>query len=218
MPVYTELAPDEIKVSHFNPAKRVDRNKLTGLILSIREYGILQPLALTHDRVLADGHRRHAAAKYLKLHTVPVAIYTENRLDAATLWVVLNSDTMNLTPTQWLAAVDAGLSMDTPGFPEVLRKRVERLQALIGKEGIATLVEQGRSPYLADNAERLVRYCDRRNDEEFFKLAVLWLVTVSNSFNLRAAMEDDIPPDVLVDAIEQGVDIKRSWEVSDRHR
>src|SRR5689334_13674675 len=133
MPEYREMAPDEIKVAHFNPAKRVERGRLTGLLLSIREHGILHPLVLAHDGVLADGHRRLACAKLLKLPCVPVNIHHELPLDAPALWVVLNSDTQALTPAQWLAAVDAGLPMTTPGFPEPLKRRIEQLEEIVGK-------------------------------------------------------------------------------------
>jgi len=213
MPVFMELPLDQIKVAHFNPARRVERVKLTGLILSIKEHGILNPLDLAADRTLADGHRRYAVAHLLKLPCAPVAIHSESKLDAATLWVVLNADTMALTPTQWLAAIDSGLPLDTPGFPESLRKRVDKLIELVGMDGISQLVEQNRSPYIIDAADRVVRFCERRDDDAFFRKAVDWLIYVGNSFNVRSAITEDIPPDVLAEAIEAAKPLTRMWGV-----
>lgn len=213
MPEYSDFPVEKVKVAHFNPSKRIDRSKLTGLLLSVREHGILEPLVLAHDLVLADGHRRLACAKLLKLECVPVAIYKESKLDAPSLWVVLNSDTMALTPTQWLAAISSGLPLDTPGFPESLKKRVEKLIELVGLGGIDLLVEQGRSPYIIDAADRVAKFCDRRDDDEFYKQCVDWLIYVGNSFNVRVAIEEDIPPDVLVEAIEEAKPLMRMWGV-----
>lgn len=42
------------------------------LTLSIRDNGIHEPLVISEDRVLLSGHRRFAAAKYLRLASVPV--------------------------------------------------------------------------------------------------------------------------------------------------
>ena len=43
-----------------------------GLLLSIKAKGILEPLVLSTDGFLLSGHRRFAAAKLLRLETVPV--------------------------------------------------------------------------------------------------------------------------------------------------
>jgi hypothetical protein len=214
MPKYTEMPPGEIKVARFNPARRIDRNSLTGLLLSIRQHGILEPLAIASDLTLADGHRRLAAAKLLDLPNVPVAIYKETALSAPSLWVVLNSETMNLTPAQWLAAVDAGLPLDTPGFPDPLKRRIEQLVTLIGKEGMSRLVEQGRSPLIIDSAIRIANYCGRRADDGFFKSAVLWLVEVGNAFSVKAAIGEGIPADLLEEAVSQGHELMRVWDIA----
>lgn len=214
MPEYLNMAPSEIKVAHFNPAKRIKRETLTGLLLSIQKHGILEPLALAYDYVLADGHRRLECARLLDLKEVPVALYSDNTLNAETLWVVLNSETMNLTPTQWLAAIVAGLPLETPGFPERLKSRVKQLIEIVGQEGLERLVDEGRSPYVIDSAQRILTYCNRRGDEELFKKSVIWLSGVGNAWAVRAAMQEQIPADVLIEAIEEGAELRRAWEVA----
>jgi hypothetical protein len=214
MPEFTNLPPDQIKVAHFNPARRVRRNGLSGLMISIQQHGILEPLALTHDRILADGHRRLECAQLIHLESVPVAIHHELALDAPALWVALNAESMGLTPAQWLDAVSNGLPIDTPGFPETMRKRIIRLQELVGMEMVSELVEQGRSPNILDAAERVARYVGRKGDEEFLKLTVIWLTDSGNSFMVKSAMGEEIPDDLLIEAIESGNPLHRAWDVA----
>jgi len=213
MPEFTHMHPDTITVAHFNPARRTQRSGLGGLMISIQQHGILEPLALTRDGVLADGHRRLACAKLVKMTVVPVAIHKELDLDAPALWVALNSESLNLTPSQWLDAVAHGLPLETAGFPDTLKRRIVRLQELIGKDAVMELVEMGRSPNILDNAERIARYCNRRDDMEFIKLAVLWMTEVGNSFAVKAAMEEEIPDALLIEAIESGHALHRVWDV-----
>lgn len=213
MPQFTTLGVEEVIIANFNPARRVNRSSLTGLLVSIQHHGILEPLALTWNKVLADGHRRLACAKLLDMKEVPVAIHNELMLDAPALWVVLNAESMSLTPTQWLDAVSHGLPLSTPGFPESLRKRIEKIKSLLGDDSIRDLVEAGRSPNIIDTAERVMRYCDRRDDNEFLRQTLLWLILVGNSFSVRAALAEEIPSDLLEEAITRGSPLHRIWDV-----
>lgn len=222
MPQFTTLPVSEITVADFNPARRVNRTQLSGLLLSIQKHGILEPLALTKGKVLADGHRRFACAKLLDMEEVPVAIHIESNLDAPSLWVVLNADSMNLTPAQWLDAVVHGLPLDTAGFPESMKRRILRLKMLLGMESLEELVEGGRSPTILDTAERIAKYCGRGSgrsvnvkveDEDFLKKTLLWLILIGNSFSARNAIEEEIPVDILEEAIEEGKELRKIWDV-----
>lgn len=213
MPQFTNINIENIIVAEFNPARRVGRNQLSGLLLSIQKHGILEPLVLTRDYILADGHRRYACAKLLDMDVVPVAIHDQSSLDAPSLWVVLNADTMNLTPSQWLDAVVHGLPLDTVGFPESMRRRILRLRALLGRDTLEELVEQGRSPTILDTAERVVKYLGKRNDEEFLKKTLLWLLLIGNSFSARNAIDEEIPGDILEEAIEEGKLLQKIWDI-----
>ena len=54
----------------------VDESESSFLALaeSIREYGILEPLVVSGDGYILSGHRRHTAARFLKLDRIPVRI------------------------------------------------------------------------------------------------------------------------------------------------
>lgn len=213
MPEYLNMPTAQIKTAKFNPHKRIEPSRLTGLLLSIRQHGILEPLVLAHDFTLADGHRRLACAKLLNMETVPCAHYKETPLEAPALWVVLNSDTLNLTPAQWLAAVEAGLSIDTPGFPDTLKRRILLLIELMGAEIIVKLVEENRSPHIVDVAERIARYCDRRGDKTFMRLTFIWLLGSGSAFAVRHAIDEEIDTELLIEAIEQDRELSRVWSV-----
>lgn len=213
MPEFIQLAPMQITVADFNPARRVARSGLGGLLISIQQHGILEPLALTKDKVLADGHRRLACAKLIGMKHVPVAIHHELELDAPALWVVLNSESLNLTPSQWLDAVAHGLSLETQGFPESLKRRIMRLKELIGDEAIAELVEAGRSPNIIDSAERVAKYCSKKGDDKFMKQTLISLMATGNPFSVRAAMGEEIPDDLLIEAIEGNHPLQRVWDI-----
>jgi ParB-like chromosome segregation protein Spo0J len=213
MPQYKYIPVVDVHTSHFNPARRTDRASLTGLLLSIREHGILTPLSLTRLYILADGHRRLAVAKILKLETVPVAVYDEYALDEHQLWVLLNGDTLNLSAAQWLAAVHAGLPLDTPGFPDRIRDRIARLQKLVSRTELDLLVEEGRSPMILDAAERVCRYLGEKNGDEFLKLTLHWLIVTGNAWSIRGALQDEVPPDLLKEAITTNTNIGRVWDM-----
>lgn len=82
----TPIELEKVDKSHF-PVQRVqvagendslydrfgiDNDDDYTLARSIRDKGIQEPLVLSADKVLLSGHRRLAAAKYLRLETVPV--------------------------------------------------------------------------------------------------------------------------------------------------
>lgn len=55
----------------FSPADDEDDYKL---YISIKEKGIREPLHVSADRIILSGHRRHAAAHWLKLEVVPCIV------------------------------------------------------------------------------------------------------------------------------------------------
>ncbi len=56
------------------------------LLISIAQTGIRDPLHITSDRVIVSGHRRHAAARLLRLGKVPAIVHQEY------CWAEMSSD------------------------------------------------------------------------------------------------------------------------------
>ena len=89
MPIATQSDQAVIimrSVAHIVPAPENDKlykpiNRkaadFIGLVKSIREHGIQQPIVVDRNGIILSGHRRHAAAKVAKLAKVPVIIKSE---------------------------------------------------------------------------------------------------------------------------------------------
>ena len=62
-----------------------------GLVKSIKSRGVLEPILITHDRIVINGHKRLAVAMQLNLENVPVhKIESSNELDRYELLITLN--------------------------------------------------------------------------------------------------------------------------------
>jgi len=68
---HVKMSPENERL--YRPILRDDPD-IQALAESIREYGIQQPLLLTSDGYLYDGHRRYVAAQVAGLRTVPVRV------------------------------------------------------------------------------------------------------------------------------------------------
>jgi ParB/RepB/Spo0J family partition protein len=78
--VFQELPLDKIQEDQYQPRQDLGvSGEENGLLLSIGEYGIEQPIVVSEDEngkyTIIDGHRRFDCAKKLGLTTVPCRIY-----------------------------------------------------------------------------------------------------------------------------------------------
>jgi len=96
----------DIKPGQFQPRHQFDDEKMTSLVDSIREKGIIQPLvvrALPHNpgayEIIA-GERRWRAARMLNLETVPVIIRECSDREALELALIENIQRDDLTPIE----------------------------------------------------------------------------------------------------------------------
>ncbi len=86
------------------PRKNFSHPEMEGLINSIREYGIIQPLILTevsqdHYQIVA-GERRWRAAKVLELKTVPVIIRSFKDSEKLEITLIENIQRKDLNPME----------------------------------------------------------------------------------------------------------------------
>jgi ParB family chromosome partitioning protein len=87
--------------SGLNP--RLEVGDLTELADSIRELGVLVPLLVAPFHtgyIIIAGHRRHAAAKKLKLTEVPAIVRKASELERLELMIVENQQRVPLTPVE----------------------------------------------------------------------------------------------------------------------
>lgn len=95
-----------LKPGKYQPRTRFDDEKLTALIDSIREKGIIQPLVvrpLEHDMgtyEIIAGERRWRAARTLNLENVPVIVREYNDQEALEIALIENIQRDDLTPIE----------------------------------------------------------------------------------------------------------------------
>ncbi|MBX9805559.1 MAG: ParB/RepB/Spo0J family partition protein [Alphaproteobacteria bacterium] len=95
-----------LKPGKYQPRTRFDDEKLTALIDSIREKGIIQPLVvrpLDHDMgtyEIIAGERRWRAARTLNLENVPVIVREYNDQEALEVALIENIQRDDLTPIE----------------------------------------------------------------------------------------------------------------------
>lgn len=101
------LPVEEIEANPDQPRKDFDQESLEELALSIKKYGILQPLLVAKHTApgrapyeIVAGERRFRAAKLAGLKEVPVLIREENVEEAALLSVVENVQRQDLNPLE----------------------------------------------------------------------------------------------------------------------
>ena len=101
------LPVEEIEANPDQPRKDFDQESLEELALSIKKYGILQPLLVAKHTApgrapyeIVAGERRCRAAKLAGLKEVPVLIREENVEEAALLSVVENVQRQDLNPLE----------------------------------------------------------------------------------------------------------------------
>ncbi len=82
MPTYC-CADFPIVKTKNGPQVRSDLGDLTGLIASIKEHGVQQPIAIMEDGTVITGHRRLEASKQTGKTTIPAMIHA--MLDALTV-------------------------------------------------------------------------------------------------------------------------------------
>ncbi|MBM3468367.1 MAG: ParB/RepB/Spo0J family partition protein [Alphaproteobacteria bacterium] len=102
----SSLPTHDLKPGKFQPRTRFDDEKLTTLIDSIREKGIIQPLVVrplekdTGTYEIIAGERRWRAARTLNLEQVPVIIRDYNDREALEIALIENIQRDDLTPIE----------------------------------------------------------------------------------------------------------------------
>lgn len=97
-----EISINLLKPNRFQPRKYFNKNELQELSVSIKEYGILQPIVVrkkdeTSDFEIIAGERRYRAAQIAGLQSVPVIIKDFNDKDTLSLAIIENIQRSDLS-------------------------------------------------------------------------------------------------------------------------
>src|SRR4051812_29588858 len=100
------LPVDQIQPGRFQPRRHFDGDSLQGLVESIRDKGVLQPLLVRRlpgagaGYELIAGERRWRAAQLAQLHEVPVIIRDFEDGEALEIALIENIQRQDLTPIE----------------------------------------------------------------------------------------------------------------------
>ncbi|MFQ5844493.1 MAG: ParB/RepB/Spo0J family partition protein [Planctomycetota bacterium] len=100
------VAVEFLRPGRFQPRHRFDEEEIKGLVDSVRENGILQPILVRRAADSAEryeiiaGERRWRAAQLAKLHEVPVIVKDLSDGDALEIALVENLQRQDLTPLE----------------------------------------------------------------------------------------------------------------------
>ena len=174
----------EIKAAGFNPPDRVDRQNLRALRDAILQAGeIINPVILSRDLQIIDGHRRVAVARDLAWTAVP-ALVVEYGLQEG--WAILNGSTRPITPGDWLSAAAHG--MDTRYMPKKHADKIEKLRSLVDNDGLLMLAERKKSTWLLTQVISISRAVGDESSE-YMADVVRWIAKHNMQFAVRLALK-----------------------------
>lgn len=101
----TQIAVDSISPNPRQPRSHFDPEEIAELAASIREYGVIQPLLVTHaaeegEYVLIAGQRRLMAARQADLERVPVIVREASDQELIELALIENVQRADLSPLE----------------------------------------------------------------------------------------------------------------------
>jgi len=102
--VLKEIRVADIKPNPKQPRLRIDQEKLTELVDSIREYGVVQPVVVRAQPggvyELIAGERRWRACQQLGLEYIPAVVREYGELQSAAIALIENLQRENLNPLE----------------------------------------------------------------------------------------------------------------------
>lgn len=201
----------QLKASPFNPERRTeDAHKLHRLEEAIIEaQGIVQPIIVSNDYRIIDGHRRLQAAKNLGYVEVPVII---SPLSLQVGWRVLNDTTLNVQSGDWVRAHYLGMALEN--IPKVERGRIWQIKRLIGDDGFADLAQRNMSSNVLNEARRVAKYVEGKTNREqpsddMLRSVLRWMIDIGQQFPARAAVRQNMNPKLLRYSIENNLELAR---------
>ena len=141
---------EQIKPSGSQPRRFFDEESLRELVVSVRQYGVVQPLVVRPGRprgsyVLIAGERRWRAAQKAGIHQVPVVIREVSDGDAFEMALVENIQREDLNPIEEAEAYQR--LIDERSYSQ------EKLAGRVGKDR-STIANSLRLLRLPDSAKR----------------------------------------------------------------
>ena len=128
-----ELNLSDVLPNRFQPRIKFDENAINELALSIRKYGVIQPIVVRqigNKYEIIAGERRYKASKVAGKQTIPAIISELNDKDSVEIALIENVQRENLTPIEKAVSYKKILDM---GYisQEELAKKIGKSQSAI---------------------------------------------------------------------------------------
>jgi ParB family chromosome partitioning protein len=104
-----KIPVDNLVPNQYQPRKEFADGSLRELAESIKEYGILQPLIVTHHQdgyMLIAGERRWRASKLAGQKTVPAIVRTLKELERLEIAIIENVQRVDLSPLEQAESIE----------------------------------------------------------------------------------------------------------------
>ncbi len=177
----------KLRPNGFNPELRVNKKsqKYRNLRESVRQYGIIEPLIISPDGLIINGHRRYECAKDVGLTEVLCVITNHNAQQA---WTESIYNQQGINGRQIIQATAQGL--DPVYLPKPIAAAVLDLQDLAGQDLYQEMAKTGVSTYVRKAVNMVCAYTG--DDSHEWRARVLrWVVKHKMQLAVRKAIESD---------------------------
>lgn len=213
-----ELPIELVRPNRYQPRRAFDEETLDGLMESVRELGVLQPVlvrAVDDGYELIAGERRLRAAKRAGLRSIPAVVRTSDDVGSLEAALVENLHRQDLNPLEEAAAYQQ-LIEDFGHTQEQVAQRVGRSRSAVANllrlfhlpPAVQKLVGDGLLS--AGHAKALLGHPDRSYQEALAKRAVAEQLSVRDvealvreRLDLEAKLEDGEPEPATADDDER---------------
>lgn len=199
------------------PPNRIDwdnpksKKELTTLMNLIAEHNLMEPVTITKDFMLIDGHRRVTCCEKLGYTEIPAYIAPLSSADIKDAdydpFVMQNAARKSLDGYQYLWRYMNGFSI-----PKLHLSRIENLERWVGTKSkymFKRILMKGGSPATYAYAMGIYRKQLKKDSTYKKKLQkghmndmVEWMFNVGSPSNIKYALLNLIPLEVLVDCID----------------
>ena len=193
-----------LKPAKHNPASRTAN--INGLARSIEEVGLLDPIKITPENDIIDGHRRVAAYTKLGLAQIEAIVL---KCAPATAYAHLGGQSKKLTGNESLHVY-----LDNPNaVAAVVSARFAEAEETVGRATLQRMAKEGLSLSTYRLACRIAELTDRATTENVVK-ALRWLMHFNNYSIAQKAVQGGIAPGVIWAAVERNRPIKVRYDVA----
>ena len=120
-----KISVDSIKPDPNQPRKHFDQQSLNELSLSIKNYGLLQPLVVTpsgDNFLIIAGERRFRAAKLAGLKSLPALVRSSEELERLEIGLVENVQRVDLSPLEQAISIAKLNEQFNITYPEIAKR------------------------------------------------------------------------------------------------